>query len=62
MAKQIDQSEDKASVLKSRLKRRALEAQKQVEKALELGLVEQAKQIQELNIKVFTLLDIPLKN
>jgi len=43
MKKHAEQSSEKVQVIKSKLKRRALEAQKQIEKALELGKVDEAK-------------------
>ena len=49
---------DKVSTLKSRLKRKADEAKEQISKALALGETEAAKELQDLNMKLFELLNM----
>ena len=46
--------------MKAKLKKRALEAQKAVHRALELGEADKVKQLQDMNIKVFSLLDLKM--
>jgi hypothetical protein len=51
--------EDKRNLVRIRLKQRAKDAQKLVNKAMELGQVEKVRNLQEMNIKVFSILNIP---
>ena len=46
--------------MRLRLKKRALDTQKLVNKAMELGLIDNVKRLQDMNLKVFTLLNIPI--
>lgn len=56
--KELDLHLDKVSTLKSRLKKKADEAKEQISKALALGETEAAKELQDLNMKLFEILNM----
>ena len=56
--KELDFHSDKISTLKSRLKKKADEAKEQISKALALGETDAAKELQDLNMKLFEILNM----
>lgn len=52
--------EDKIDLVKIKLKNRALAAQKLLNKAMELGQIEKVRKLQDMNIKVFSLLNLAM--
>ena len=54
----LDEIKEKMNILKIRLKKRAAESQKLIDRALDLGCTEETDEIANMNIKVYELLDI----
>ena len=56
------EKEDKIEVMRLKLKNRAMAAQKVVNRALEVGEGDKVKQLQDINLKVFSLLNLPMSD
>ena len=56
------QKEEKLEFMRIKLRKRAMEAQKVVNRALEVGEGDKVKQLQDINLKVFNLLNLPMSD